>query len=154
LVLVATLAPAIAILGLGFWSIGQFSGSGNGSSQTTLWAVTLIVAVLTVLAVAIAAWRMRALMRGRALELTEIFRQISMGARDLRAPVVGEDEFAMLGAAANALIEGTPAAASRALAAGDGQDAAVLQAQIEKLLQEVSAVSDGDLRVQAEVTPD
>ncbi len=37
---------------------------------------------------------------------------------------------------------------------GDGQDAAVLQAQIEKLLQEVSAVSDGDLRVQAEVTPD
>jgi methyl-accepting chemotaxis protein len=29
-----------------------------------------------------------------------------------------------------------------------------LQAQIEKLLQEVSAVGDGDLRVQAEVTPD
>src|SRR5215510_11474704 len=33
-------------------------------------------------------------------------------------------------------------------------DAAALQAQIEKLLQEVSAVGDGDLRVQAEVTPD
>ena len=35
-----------------------------------------------------------------------------------------------------------------------GSDAAALQAQIEKLLQEVSAVGDGDLRVQAEVTPD
>ncbi|WIG60497.1 MAG: Methyl-accepting chemotaxis protein [Ktedonobacterales bacterium] len=37
---------------------------------------------------------------------------------------------------------------------GESQDAAMLQAQIEKLLQEVSAVGDGDLRVQAEVTPD
>ena len=36
----------------------------------------------------------------------------------------------------------------------NGNDAAALQAQIEKLLQEVSAVGDGDLRVQAEVTPD
>src|SRR5436305_1423451 len=35
-----------------------------------------------------------------------------------------------------------------------GSSAATLQAQIEKLLQEVSAVGDGDLRVQAEVTPD
>lgn len=33
-------------------------------------------------------------------------------------------------------------------------DAAALQAQIESLLQEVSAVGDGDLRVQAKVTPD
>src|SRR5262249_54909024 len=144
----------VAILGLGFWSIGQITVSGSGTSQTTLWAVTLIAAMLTVLVVAIATWRMRALMRGRAVELTEIFRQIGMGARELRAPVVGEDEFSMLGAAANALIESTPAAASRSLAGGEGQDAAVLQAQIEKLLQEVSAVSDGDLRVQAEVTPD
>ncbi len=154
LVLVATLVPAVAILGLGFWSIGQITGSGSGTTQTTLWVVTLGVTVVAILAVALSTWRMRALMRGRALELTEIFRQISMGARDLRAPVVGEDEFAMLGAAANALIEGSPAAASRALTTGEGQDAAVLQAQIEKLLQEVSAVSDGDLRVQAEVTPD
>src|SRR5215467_7764032 len=154
LMLIATLVPAVTILGLGFWSIGQITNAGTSTSQTTLWAVTLIVAVITVLAVALSAWRMRALMRGRALELTEIFRQISMGARDLRAPVIGEDEFTMLAAAANALIEGTPAAASRALATGEGQDAAVLQAQIEKLLQEVSAVSDGDLRVQAEVTPD
>jgi hypothetical protein len=36
----------------------------------------------------------------------------------------------------------------------DARQAEILQAQIEKLLQEVSAVGDGDLRVQAEVTPD
>jgi methyl-accepting chemotaxis protein len=154
LVLAATLVPAVTILGLGFWSIGQVTASGSATTSTTLWAATLIVAVVTVVAVALSTLRMRSVMRARAMELTEIFRQISMGARELRAPVAGEDEFSMLGAAANALLDGTPAVASRALSAGDGQDAAVLQAQIEKLLQEVSAVSDGDLRVQAEVTPD
>ncbi|HEX6123420.1 MAG TPA: hypothetical protein VFY89_09675, partial [Ktedonobacterales bacterium] len=49
LVSIATLAPAIAILGLGFYSIGQVSNSGGSGSDTLLWAVTLIVAVLTVL---------------------------------------------------------------------------------------------------------
>ena len=93
-------------------------------------------------------------MRGRALELAGDFPADQHGARDLRAPVAGEDEFSLLGAAANALLDGTPQGASRALVTGDGQDAAALQAQIEKLLQEVSAVGDGDLRVQAEVTPD
>src|SRR5579885_3464903 len=105
LVLVATVVPAVAILGLGFWSIGQITSITGSSIETTLWAVTLIVAVLTILAVALSTLRMRSLMRGRALELTEIFRQISMGARDLRAPVVGEDEFSMLAASANALLD-------------------------------------------------
>src|SRR6185437_9607412 len=81
LVLVATLVPAVAILGLSFWSIGQITSTAGSSIETTLWAVALIIAVLTVLAVALSTLRMRALMRGRALELTEIFRQISMGAR-------------------------------------------------------------------------
>jgi methyl-accepting chemotaxis protein len=36
----------------------------------------------------------------------------------------------------------------------NGNSDGVLFAQIEKLLQEVSAVADGDLRVQAEITPD
>ncbi|HEX6541175.1 MAG TPA: methyl-accepting chemotaxis protein [Ktedonobacterales bacterium] len=157
LVSIATLAPAIAILGLGFYSIGQISNanSNGASSDTLLWAVTLIVAVLTVLIVAFAALRMRGLMRGRALEVAEICRQASAGQRDLRAPVVGDDEFSLLAQAVNALLDGVPApGASVSRALSDMPDAARLQAQIEKLLQEVSAVGDGDLRVQAEVTPD
>src|SRR5690242_5065193 len=156
LVSIATLVPAIAILGLGFYSIGQITtASGSGSETTLLWAVTLIVAVLTVLIVAFAALRMRSLMRGRALEIAEVCRQASAGQRDARAVVVGDDEYSLLAASVNALLDGVPAPGvgiSKALS--DAPDAARLQAQIEKLLQEVSAVGDGDLRVQAEVTPD
>lgn len=153
LVSIATLVPAVAILGLGFYSIGRVTQSSGSDSETLLWAVTLIVAVLTVLIVAFTALRMRGLMRGRALEIAEICRQVSTGQREARAPVVGDDEFSLLAASVNALLDGVPAPGiSRALA--DTPDAARLQAQIEKLLQEVSAVGDGDLRVQAEVTPD
>jgi hypothetical protein len=38
--------------------------------------------------------------------------------------------------------------------ASDNSETAALQGQIERLLQEVSAVGEGDLRFQAEVTPD
>jgi twitching motility protein PilJ len=153
LVSIATLVPAIAILGLGFYSIGQISSASGSSPETLLWAVTLIVAVLTVLIVAFAALRMRGLMRGRVLEITEICRQASTGQRDVRAPVVGDDEYTLLAVSVNALLDGVPAPGT-SKAQLDAPDAARLQAQIEKLLQEVSAVGDGDLRVQAEVTPD
>jgi methyl-accepting chemotaxis protein len=153
LVSIATLVPAVAILGLGFYSIGQISNASGSGSETLLWAVTLVVAVLTVLIVAFSALRMRGLMRGKALEIAEICRQASAGQRDLRAQVVGDDEYSLLAASVNAVLDGVPApGVSKALT--DMPDAARLQAQIEKLLQEVSAVGDGDLRVQAEVTPD
>ena len=91
LVSIATLVPAIAILGLGFYCINQITSVNGSGSETLLWAVTLIVAVLTVLIVAFAALRMRGLMRGRALEIAEVCRQASAGQRDARAVVVGDD---------------------------------------------------------------
>src|SRR5258707_1355322 len=99
---------------------------------------------------------MRGIVRAQALELAEVCRQVASGDRGARAPVLGEDEFAILSAAVNAVLDGAPVSgtATSAVSVGDAQDAAALQAQIEKLLQEVSAVGDGDLRVQAEVTPD
>ncbi|MBF6589739.1 MAG: HAMP domain-containing protein [Ktedonobacterales bacterium] len=154
LISLATIVPVIAILGLGAWSISQISAAGLASSQTSLWIVVLIVAVVAAVIVAFAALRMRAVMRGRVLELTEVCRQVSMGNRDLRAVVMGEDEFSHLGATINSVLDGAPMPTAGKGATSDSQDAAVLQAQIEKLLQEVSAVGEGDLRVQAEVTPD
>src|SRR5260370_17183634 len=60
----------------------------------------------------------------------------------------------MLSMSINTLLDSQGFASGGAAANSVGGDAAALQAQIEKLLQEVSAVGDGDLRVQAEVTPD
>ena len=47
LVSIATLVPAIAILGLGFYCINQITSSNGSGSETLLWAVTLIAAVLS-----------------------------------------------------------------------------------------------------------
>jgi methyl-accepting chemotaxis protein len=156
LMVVATVVPAAAVIALGAWAIHQSGISGGLPPETTLWAVTLGFAVAAVAIVAGAWFRMRSIVRTQALELAEVCRQMASGDRGARAPVLGEDEFAILSAAVNAVLDGAPVSgtATSAVSVGDAQDAATLQAQIEKLLQEVSAVGDGDLRVQAEVTPD
>ncbi len=153
LTLVAVILPALAVGGLGAWVITQFSQTApdHPFDSTMFLAVVVAVAVVTVVAVAIPVLRMRAATRNRMLGLAEVFRQVSQGQRGMRARVVGEDEFSVLAASANALLDGAPAPGPRRL---ETNDAVALQAQIEKLLQEVSAVGDGDLRVQAEVTPD
>jgi methyl-accepting chemotaxis protein len=138
-----------AVLGLGLWTINLVGTSGAGG-VTPVLAVTLVGAALVVFSIAGAWLWARALVRDRVLGLAEICQQVAAGDRGLRSLVVGEDEFAALATALNSLLGGGVTAGG----AGDAQDAATLQTQIEKLLQEVSAVGDGDLRVQAEVTPD
>jgi len=91
--------------------------------------------------------------KSRLLGLAEICRDFMSGDRSVRATVNGDSELAQLASSINAILDNQGSTPSISMGAG-GNDAAALQAQIEKLLQEVSAVGDGDLRVQAEVTPD
>jgi methyl-accepting chemotaxis protein len=160
LMLLAAVFPVLALVGLGAWAVSNVPStviSPSGLPTVTLmWGVTFGLALIVFLFIAFAWLRMRSVVRGQALELADICRQVSSGNRSARASVKGEDEFAVLASAVNAVLDGAPVASGGLIshAAGDAQDAATLQAQIEKLLQEVSAVGDGDLRVQAEVTPD
>src|SRR5258708_27206787 len=146
--------PAAAVLGLGFWIIGQAQAANAilPETETLMWSVTFGAAIVAVVCVAFAWLRGRSLVKAQALELADACRQVAAGERAMRVPAVGEDEFAVLAAAVNSVLDGAPTRSGAG--SPDGQDAATLQAQIEKLLQEVSAVGDGDLRVQAEVTPD
>lgn len=91
--------------------------------------------------------------KDKMLGLVDVCRDYAGGDRTIRVSVNGDDEFAMLGMSLNTLLDSQGGSAAAPLSSS-GSDAAALQAQIEKLLQEVSAVGDGDLRVQAEVTPD
>jgi methyl-accepting chemotaxis protein len=91
--------------------------------------------------------------KDRFQEVTDVCRDYVGGDRSMRSVVNGDDDFAQLCATLNTVMDNQGPASSVGLSAGSS-DAAALQAQIEKLLQEVSAVGDGDLRVQAEVTPD
>ncbi|MGO8947634.1 MAG: methyl-accepting chemotaxis protein [Ktedonobacterales bacterium] len=160
LMLLTAVFPVVALVGLGAWAVSNIPPSVTSTNglpaETLMWGVTFGLALLVFLGVAFAWLRMRSILRGQALELADVCRQVSSGDRSVRAPVHGDDEFAVLASAVNAFLDGTPITRSVSSnhAGGDAQDAAALQAQIEKLLQEVSAVGDGDLRVQAEVTPD
>jgi methyl-accepting chemotaxis protein len=99
---------------------------------------------------------LRSRINDRLLSLADVCRNYVGGDRSIRAAVNGDDEMAQLATSLNTLLDRQNFTSSNAPAAPapGSSDAAALQAQIEKLLQEVSAVGDGDLRVQAEVTPD
>jgi len=150
----AAVVPLVATAFLGWFAIYQpVSGV---DPQTLLWTVTLAAAAVSLMAVIGAVVRMRAVTRNYVVNLNDVCRQAASGNRAARAEVVGEDDYAILADTVNKLAAGVGAAgAGKAPAASlEAPDAVVLQAQIEKLLTEVSAVGDGDLRVQAEVTPD
>jgi len=152
---IAIVTPVVALIALSAYLITIVDAASGGGSTTLLWMITLVVGVVMLLALAGSLLRMRIVTRNHLLGLAEVCRQVSAGQRALRAPIVGQDEFATLSSTVNALLDGLPAVGGSVRAnATESPDAAVLQAQIEKLLQEVSAVGDGDLRVQAEVTPD
>jgi twitching motility protein PilJ len=110
-------------------------------------------AVVVLVGVFIANYIVQRRIKYRFQEVTDVCRDYIGGDRSARVSVYGDDEFSQLCMTLNALLDAQSPMPDGMLGA-NSSDAAALQAQIEKLLQEVSAVGDGDLRVQAEVTPD
>jgi methyl-accepting chemotaxis protein len=111
-------------------------------------AIAMLLGVLAV------NYYVQSVIRDQLQGLVDVCRNYASGDRAVRAKASGDDEFAMLAMSLNSLLDTSGPISGSASSSSSGGDAAALQAQIEKLLQEVSAVGDGDLRVQAEVTPD
>jgi methyl-accepting chemotaxis protein len=143
---VSTAIPVIAIAILGFVSSSTLD-------KTTFLLVVVASAIIVLLGVLVANYLVQRKIKDRLLGLVDVCRDYAGGDRTVRALINGDDEFAMLSMSLNTLLDSQGGAQGN-VSLGSGSDAAALQAQIEKLLQEVSAVGDGDLRVQAEVTPD
>src|ERR1051326_305667 len=137
--------PVVAFALLGFTSLSL--------DHTTLVLVIVFCAIIVLLGILIVNYFVQRRIKERLQGLVDVCRDYAAGDRSMRAGVNGDDDFALLSMAINTLLE-NQANSPGATLGGGGGDAAALQAQIEKLLQEVSAVGDGDLRVQAEVTPD
>lgn len=145
--LAAAVIPALLFLVLGVIVV-QLLGLSNPDNQMSVWITALICAIASMGVVASLGYLVQRQIQARILSLVEVCREGVEGDRtSARADVVGDDAFAMLAASINSVLESSPSNS-------EGREAMNLQAQIEKLLQEVSAVGDGDLRVQAEVTPD
>jgi methyl-accepting chemotaxis protein len=140
--------PVIAIIVLGILIRGVVD-------QTVVVYIVGLFALVVLLGVLSVNYFVRRKIQDRLQALVDVCRRFTAGDRSVRAIVTGDDEFAMLSMSINMLLDSQGFASAGATVPVSGSnDAAALQAQIEKLLQEVSAVGDGDLRVQAEVTPD
>ncbi|MBA3827269.1 MAG: methyl-accepting chemotaxis protein, partial [Ktedonobacterales bacterium] len=147
---IVTLVPVLAMLGVvvAIWYIDKLSFP-LALSYEILFIADIAGAVLVGLITLLVWNRVRDGVRSQALQLAAVAQAVAEGAPGVRANVVGNDEFAQLALSFNAMLEQRDAVGGSL-----GLDAVALQGQIEKLLQEVSAVGEGDLRVQAEVTPD
>ncbi len=150
--LLTSLIVSLAVPEIALLILGVIKG-GTDPSFTYVVVGAALVVLVGVLGVN---YFVRRSIQNRLLSLVEVCRNFAGGDRAVRADFTGDDEFAMLGMSLNSLLDSQnfTAGGSSSGSAPIGSDAAALQAQIEKLLQEVSAVGDGDLRVQAEVTPD
>ena len=148
----STAIPVAVIAVLGFIATAQITGK----AATTFVLSVVACAIIVLLAVLSINYVIQRKIQDRLLGLVDVCRDYAGGDRTVRAGVNGDDEFAMLSMSLNTLLDGqgTSSQGSTTNYSGGSGDASALQAQIEKLLQEVSAVGDGDLRVQAEVTPD
>src|SRR2546421_898303 len=145
--------PVIMIAFLGVFASQRIQSSNNGDS-TTFVLVVVACAIVALIGVLTVNYFVQREVKSRLLGLVDVCRDYAGGDRTIRAVVNGDDEFAMLSMSLNTLLDNQGTSQSGVSFGSNGNDAAALQAQIEKLLQEVSAVGDGDLRVQAEVTPD
>ncbi len=141
--------PVIAIIVLGILV-------KEVSDPTVVVYMVGVCALIVLLGVLLVNYYVRRRILDRVQGLVDVCRRYAAGDHMVRADVVGDDEFATLAKSLNTLFENQGFASGGGIAGpiSSSSDAAALQAQIEKLLQEVSAVGDGDLRVQAEVTPD
>ncbi len=146
----ATGIPAILFVILGFIYVAI---RPNPETSISFGFVIFGCAVVCLLFVFIAYYFVQRKIKDKLVGLYKVCSDFASGDTAARAAVSGDDDFALLSSSVNTVLNKQSGISGPTLTGG-GSDAAALQAQIEKLLQEVSAVGDGDLRVQAEVTPD
>jgi methyl-accepting chemotaxis protein len=121
-----------------------------GPSQTNPIILTIAIALLITIIVVITIGYIVNLTISRPLsQLTALTRRIARGETDARARIPGHDEIHMVAASMNSMLDNIVRLIQETKSQRD-----ILQAQVEKLVSEVSGVGEGDLCIQAEVTAD
>lgn len=144
----ATLIPDLIIGGMGLTMIQVLSAHGIGTGQTGPLVVGTISALLCSTALVMAlGYVMNLTITQPLVHLVEVTRRITNGETGVRARITGRDEIALVAGLINQMLDHIVQLAQDAR-----QQHAALQAQVERLMGEVSGVGEGDLRLQAEVT--
>src|SRR5579859_5803202 len=121
-----------------------------GASQTQPILIATVAAfILTVLVVITTGWIVNITITQPLRRLAMLTRRIAKGDTSARSKITSSDEIAKVATAMNNMLDNIVHLIQETQAQRDS-----LQAQVEKLVSEVSGVGEGDLRVQAEVTAD
>ncbi|HEX4202814.1 MAG TPA: methyl-accepting chemotaxis protein [Ktedonobacteraceae bacterium] len=147
---IAAIIPDITILIVSSQSIQELSAHGMGANQLSSIYILTGIAILISTACVIALGYVSHITITQPLNrLVSLTQRIGRGETQARAAVSGRDELAIVAVSINNMLDRIV----RLLQETQGQHYA-LQASIERLVDEVSGVGEGDLRIQAEVTQD
>src|SRR5260221_2014769 len=130
-------------------SMGETVTSVGPSETQPVLIATVIAFIFTVLIVFTTGWVMNVTITQQLRRLAALTRRISKGDTSARARTIGHDEIYLVATSMNNMLDNIVHLIQDAQAQRDN-----LQAQVEKLVSEVSGVGEGDLRIQAEVTAD
>lgn len=121
-----------------------------GTSQTgPIFLATLLAFLSTIIIVTAIGYIIYLTIVRPLHQLALLTRSIAKGDTYARAAIPGEDEISLVARSINHMLDHIVQLIQEAQSQRDN-----LQAQVEKLVSEVSGVGEGDLRVQAEVTAD
>jgi methyl-accepting chemotaxis protein len=148
--LLLAFASAAAIIGLIIIALGlSLISMLNAQSQSLAIIETVIALVCTIVIIAIIGHFTSKSITRPLNELSTLTRRISSGDTAARVSIPGNDEIHLIATSMNNMLDNIVQLIQETQAQRD-----TLQAQVEKLVSEVSGVGEGDLRVQAEVTAD
>src|SRR5712691_143465 len=121
---------------------------GPAETQPVL-AFTTIALFCTILVVVATGYVVNLTITKPLRQLASLTKRIARGNTNARANVAGHDEISLVASSMNNMLDNIVRLIQEVQFQRDN-----LQAQVEKLVSEVSGVGEGDLRVQAEVTAD
>jgi methyl-accepting chemotaxis protein len=101
-----------------------------------------------VLLIALGAFALSGSFTRQIRHIMDLFKAIDMGNYHARCPVMGHDELSTMARSLNAMLDNT----LHLIQSNEERD--IMQNAIMKLLMDISALTDGDLTVRAEVTED
>jgi methyl-accepting chemotaxis protein len=124
--------------------------SNVGDAQINPVRIATVIAIVsTILLVFAIGYAVNQTITVPLRQLANLTRRIAKGETSARATIGGRDEIHLVASSMNNMLDNIVHLIQDAQAQRDN-----LQAQVEKLVSEVSGVGEGDLRVQAEVTAD
>src|SRR5579883_874191 len=119
------------------------------SQMNPVLTSAIIIFLSTVVIISIIGFVIRRTITHPLIELATLTKRIAKGETNARAFIAGRDEIHIVANSMNNMLDNIVRLIQETQSQRD-----TLQAQVEKLVSEVSGVGEGDLRVQAEVTAD